>query len=58
MLDAALTPAPALAAPALSFHELVRRRKSCRQFLPEPVAPDLIRQVLDDAQQAPSNCNT
>jgi len=42
----------------LSFQEVVRQRKSCRQFLPEPVPADTIRAVLDDAQQAPSNCNT
>jgi nitroreductase len=41
-----------------SFHDVVRQRKSCRQFLPEPVAPAIIRSVLDDARYAPSNCNT
>ena len=42
----------------LSLYDVVRRRKSCRQFLSEPVAPDIIRSVLDDARHAPSNCNT
>jgi nitroreductase len=42
----------------LSFAETVRARRSFRAFKPEPVADDLIRELLLDAQQAPSNCNT
>jgi nitroreductase len=42
----------------LSFKEVVHRRKSCRGFLPTPVPADIITSVLDDARQAPSNCNT
>jgi nitroreductase len=42
----------------LSFKEVVRLRKSCRGFLPTPVPADIITSVLDDARQAPSNCNT
>jgi nitroreductase len=59
MSNSALTPAAvATERPPASFHEVVRRRKSCRQFLPHPVPEELLRSVLDDAQQAPSNCNT
>lgn len=42
----------------LSFHETVRARRSCRGFLPKQVPEAVIRQVLEDAQHAPSNCNT
>ncbi|WP_404482441.1 nitroreductase family protein [Novosphingobium sp. BL-52-GroH] len=42
----------------LSFAETVRARRSFRAFKPEPVADDLICELLLDAQQAPSNCNT
>lgn len=41
-----------------SFDELVRERKSCRRFLPKPLDSDQIEAVLQDAQCAPSNCNT
>jgi nitroreductase len=59
MSNAILPPAAAATErPHRSFHDVVRQRKSCRQFLPELVAPDLIRSVLDDARHAPSNCNT
>ncbi|MFJ4347617.1 nitroreductase [Pseudomonas sp. NPDC089401] len=43
---------------AEAFGQIVRSRRSMREFLPEPVSPGLITAVLDDAQQAPSNCNT
>lgn len=42
----------------LPFAETVRTRRSFRAFKPEPLADELIRQLLLDAQQAPSNCNT
>ncbi|EEA01188.1 nitroreductase [Burkholderia sp. H160] len=42
----------------LSFEETVRNRRSFRGFLPDPVPDDTIREVLEDAQRAPSNCNT
>jgi nitroreductase len=42
----------------LTFNEVVRRRESCRGFLPTPVPGETIISVLEDAQQAPSNCNT
>ncbi|MEU1365541.1 nitroreductase [Streptomyces sp. NPDC005803] len=43
---------------AMPFTDLARSRHSVRKFLPEPVAPAEIRGVLEDAQAAPSNCNT
>jgi len=42
----------------LPFNKVVRLRKSCRGFLSTPVPNKLITSVLEDAQQAPSNCNT
>src|SRR4051794_22331594 len=42
----------------LSFAETVRVRRSYRDFLATPVPDELIREVLADAQLAPSNCNT
>jgi nitroreductase len=41
-----------------SFRHVVRHRRSMREFLPNAVPADLIHSVLEDAQQAPSNCNT
>lgn len=41
-----------------SFGEVVRKRHSVRAFLPQPVPDGIIREVLADAQLAPSNCNT
>jgi nitroreductase len=35
----------------------VRARRSVRAFLPDPVPEKLIRDVLEDAALAPSNCN-
>ncbi len=40
------------------FRDVVRERHSVRSFLPTPVADALIRAVVEDAQHAPSNCNT
>jgi nitroreductase len=42
----------------LSFEEATRVRRSIRGFLDKPVPEPLIREVLEDAQYAPSNCNT
>lgn len=42
----------------LSFHDTVRVRRSYRGFLPTPVSEALMKQVLEDAQRTPSNCNT
>jgi nitroreductase len=41
-----------------TFEDAVRIRRSIRGFLDKPVAEDVIREVLQDAQHAPSNCNT
>lgn len=41
-----------------TFQHTVRTRRSCRGFLPKPVPDDVLREVLTDAQCAPSNCNT
>lgn len=41
-----------------NFSHLVRHRRSMREFLPQPLPAQLIQTVLEDAQQAPSNCNT
>jgi nitroreductase len=40
------------------FHEAVRERHSVRSFLPTPLPDEALRAVLEDAQLAPSNCNT
>ncbi|MBB5695410.1 nitroreductase [Muricoccus pecuniae] len=40
------------------FHDVLRERHSVRSFLPDPVPEEVIRSVLEDAQLAPSNCNT
>jgi nitroreductase len=42
----------------LSFADANRVRRSIRGFLDKPVSDSVIREVLDDAQHAPSNCNT
>ena len=41
-----------------SFKEVVYNRRSCRSFLSTPVPQETIIEVLNDAQQSPSNCNT
>ena len=40
------------------FRDVVRERHSVRSFRPQPVQDDVLRSVLEDAQRAPSNCNT
>ena len=42
----------------LSFADATRGRRSVRGFLDKPVPYSVIREVLEDAQHAPSNCNT
>lgn len=39
------------------FHDVVRRRRSTRSFLAEPVPEALLQAVVDDARYAPSNSN-
>lgn len=41
-----------------SFEDVSRARRSIRGFLDKPVPESVIRDVLEDAQSAPSNCNT
>lgn len=41
-----------------SFQTVARTRRSYRGFLETPVPDEIIREVLEDAQCAPSNCNT
>jgi len=41
-----------------TFSEIVRSRRSIRRFLPTPVAPELILELLDLAACAPSGVNT
>lgn len=41
-----------------SFDDLVRARRSVRQFLSTPLSSAQIDAVLADAQRSPSNCNT
>ncbi|MER5555139.1 nitroreductase [Streptomyces sp. NPDC002793] len=48
---------PATATPS-PITDIVRSRYSVRKFLPTPLPPSDIRGVLEDAQAAPSNCNT
>jgi nitroreductase len=38
--------------------DLVKRRRSCRRFLPNPVSDDLIEKVINVARWAPSGANT
>lgn len=38
--------------------EAVKARRSIRAFKPEPVPEDVLREILDIARFAPSNCNT
>lgn len=42
----------------LDFETTVRTRQSIRKFLPTPMTEAEIQQVLADAQNAPSACNT
>jgi nitroreductase len=45
-------------AESILFRDVVRQRHSVRCYRPDPVPDDIIRAVLEDAQLAPSNCNT
>ncbi|HXI03675.1 MAG TPA: nitroreductase family protein, partial [Candidatus Saccharimonadales bacterium] len=51
-------PGPAEAeARALAFLESMRRRRSVRDFSPDPVPEALLRSVIEAAAQAPSGAN-
>lgn len=43
--------------PYISFHDVVRSRRSVRQFLRTPVDDELLQAVADDARHSPSNSN-
>jgi nitroreductase len=56
--DPADEPAPALQpGDSAALERLLKRRYSCRGFLPQPVAPHLIERVLALAQRTASWCN-
>ena len=40
------------------FHDVVRNRHSVRSFRSEQAPASVLKSVLEDAQRAPSNCNT
>lgn len=44
--------------PSAPFSEVVRDRRAVRSFLDKTVPDNVLRAVLDEAQQAPSNSNT
>ena len=46
------------AAEAAALSALIRSRRSVRDFLPRPIAQDVLDAVLDDASWAPSWSNT
>ena len=41
-----------------SFNEILRARRSTRDFLPAPIPADVLARVLSDAHCAPSWSNT
>lgn len=41
-----------------SFRDVVRARHSVRSFRPDPVPEAILRSIFEEAQLAPSNCNT
>ena len=47
-----------VADPTQVFLDVVSRRRSMRDFRPDPVPRELIESVFGTAQRAPSNCNT
>ena len=42
----------------LPFHETVRARRAVRAFSSAPLSVETLHEILEDAQCAPSNCNT
>jgi nitroreductase len=42
----------------MEFEEVIRGRRSIRAYTPEPVSPELVREILDEARWAPSSRNT
>jgi nitroreductase len=56
--DAALPGTDAVSSRVLTFTDTARIRRSIRGFLDTPVPDSVICEVLEDAQHAPSKCNT
>jgi len=48
----------AVSKPLMSLADAICQRRSVRGFLPKPVPEETLREVFEQAQQAPSNCNT
>jgi hypothetical protein len=48
----------AISKPAMSLADAISQRRSVRGFLPKTVPEETLRNVFEQAQQAPSNCNT
>lgn len=42
----------------MDFAELVKKRYSCRKYLPDPVEREKIEKCIDSARLAPSACNS
>ncbi|MFA7232198.1 MAG: nitroreductase family protein, partial [Victivallaceae bacterium] len=40
-----------------SLHTLIKRRTSCRSYLPDPIPDKILDQCLDAVRWAPSACN-
>jgi hypothetical protein len=47
-----------MASEALSFQDAIRSRHSVRGFLPAPIPRNVLGEIFQEAQRAPSNCNT
>ena len=41
-----------------SFNELIKSRQACRDFSDKPIGRDLIYDIIKDAINAPSACNS
>jgi len=48
----------AISKPTMSLVDAIFQRRSVRGFLPKTVPEETMRNVFEQAQQAPSNCNT
>lgn len=42
----------------ISFKDVVLQRHSTRGFLPDPIPRNTLKEILQEAQYSPSNCNT
>ncbi|WP_269619059.1 nitroreductase [Zhongshania sp. BJYM1] len=42
----------------MNVSDAVKTRRSIRGYKPDPVAPELLKKIFDQARFAPSNCNT